>query len=335
MAYAIYAPLYLTGPIITFNDYISQCKFRSATIEGTRTIRYGIRFLLVLLAMELMLHFNYVGAISRAAPVWSDYTATQLSLLSFLNLHIIWLKLLLPWRFFRLWALTDGIDPPENMVRCVSNNYSTQLFWRAWHRSYNRWLIRYIYVPLGGSSFRTWKSTVRSIFTFLMVFTFVALWHDIKLRMLIWGWLIVLFMLPEWTAAALFPKRKWEHRPNEYRVLCGVGAIGNVLMMISANLVGFAVGLDGLESIVKSILHDWSGTYQAPFGMHEPYTNNSSRSFVLDYSVYMPVRWSPSHVRDSGSREAERHLGQVLEMIRRFGSKITIEVLYYGLDIIT
>jgi D-alanyl-lipoteichoic acid acyltransferase DltB (MBOAT superfamily) len=32
-----------------------------------------------------------------------------------------------------------------------------------------------------------------------------------------------------------------------------------VLMMISANLVGFAVGLDGLETIIKSILHDWSG----------------------------------------------------------------------------
>jgi hypothetical protein len=29
--------------------------------------------------------------------------------------------------------------------------------------------------------------------------------------------------------------------------------------MISANLVGFAVGLDGLETIIKSILHDWSG----------------------------------------------------------------------------
>ncbi|UKZ75294.1 hypothetical protein TrVFT333_002972 [Trichoderma virens FT-333] len=259
LAYALYAPLYIAGPILTFNDYISQSKYRAASIEWPRTIRYGIRFLLVLLSMELVLHYDYVGAISKAAPVWSDYTAAQLSLLSFFNLHIIWLKLLLPWRMFRLWALVDGIDPPENMVRCVSNNYSTQLFWRAWHRSYNRWLIRYIYVPLGGSSFRNWRSTVRSILTFLMVFTFVALWHDIKLRLLIWGWLIVIFMVPEWTAAYFFPKKKWENRPTEYRMLCCVGAVANVLMMISANLVGFAVGLDGLQSILSSILHDWSG----------------------------------------------------------------------------
>ncbi|ODA79503.1 hypothetical protein RJ55_05096 [Drechmeria coniospora] len=259
LAYAIYAPLYLAGPILTFNDYIAQLKHRAASIERPRTLRYGVRFILVLLAMELVLHYDYVGAISKAAPIWSDYSPAQLSMLSFFNLHIIWLKLLLPWRLFRLWALIDGIDPPENMVRCVSNNYSTQLFWRAWHRSYNRWLIRYIYIPLGGSSFRNWRATAKSIMTMLLVFTFVALWHDIQLRLLIWGWLIVLFMMPEWIAAYLFPKRKWESRPTEYRMLCCVGAVVNVLMMMAANLVGFAVGLDGLESIVKGILHDFSG----------------------------------------------------------------------------
>ncbi|OAQ76501.1 glycerol:H+ symporter (Gup1) [Purpureocillium lilacinum] len=259
VAYAVYAPLYLVGPILTFNDYISQLKHRATSIEASRTIRYGVRFVLVFLAMELVLHFDYVGAISKANPVWGEYTAAQLSMLSFFNLHIIWLKLLLPWRLFRLWSLIDGIDPPENMVRCVSNNYSTQLFWRAWHRSYNRWLIRYIYVPLGGASFRNWRAIARSIITYLLVFTFVALWHDIQMRLLIWGWLIVLFMVPEWAAAAIFPKRKWESRPTEYRMLCCVGAVANVLMMMAANLVGFAVGLDGLESIIKGILHDWSG----------------------------------------------------------------------------
>lgn len=45
-------------------------------------------------------------------------------------------------------------------------------------------------------------------------------------------------------------------------MLCCVGAVANVLMMISANLVGFALGLDGLEVILKSILHDWSGEFE-------------------------------------------------------------------------
>ncbi|KDN68318.1 putative MBOAT family protein [Colletotrichum sublineola] len=259
LAYAIYAPLYLVGPIMTYNDFISQLRYPPATIETRRTIRYAVRFFLVLFAMEVILHYEYVCAISRAGPNWSTYTPAQLSLLSYFNLHIIWLKLLLPWRLFRLWALLDGVDPPENMLRCVSNNWSPKSFWKAWHRSYNRWLIRYIYIPLGGANFRSWATTARSIATYLLVFTFVALWHDIRLRLLIWGWLIVLFLLPEVLAQLLFPARKWEGRPDAYRRLCGLGAVANVLMMMIANLVGFAVGLDGLQSILYGIFHDWSG----------------------------------------------------------------------------
>jgi D-alanyl-lipoteichoic acid acyltransferase DltB (MBOAT superfamily) len=131
VGYAVYAPLYLAGPILTFNDYISQLKFPPASIETSRTIKYGIRFLLCLLAIELLLHFDYCVAISKGNPVWSDYTPKQLSLLSYFNLHVLWLKLLLPWRFFRLWSLMDGIDPPENMIRCLSNNPSTILAWLA------------------------------------------------------------------------------------------------------------------------------------------------------------------------------------------------------------
>ncbi|KAI1298530.1 MBOAT, membrane-bound O-acyltransferase family-domain-containing protein [Xylaria venustula] len=259
VAYAIYAPLYLTGPIITFNDYISQLRYKPASLELSRTIRYGIRFALALLAMEVILHYDYVQAIAKFSPRWAEYTAAQLCLLSFFNLHLIWLKLLLPWRFFRLWSLVDGIDPPENIIRCVSNNWSTLAFWRSWHRSFYRWSLRYIYLPLGGSSFSSARDAARSVLTYVLVFTFVALWHDIQLRLLIWGWLIVFFMLPEMAAGSLFPKRRWEGRPTAYRMLCCAGAVVNIFMMVTANLVGFAFGVDGLRSMLAGIFEDFSG----------------------------------------------------------------------------
>lgn len=215
--------------------------------------------------MEVMLHFNYVQAIAKGNPVWAEYTPPQLSLLSFMSLHLIWLKLLLPWRLFRLWALVDGVDPPENMVRCVSDNWSTLAFWRSWHRSFYRWSLRYIYVPLGGSSFRTARDTMRSILTYVLVFTFVALWHDIQMRLLIWGWLIVLFMLPEMAAGFLFPEKKWENRPETYRILTAVGAVINIFMMIAANLVGFSVGVEGLQDIIKGIFRNVSGEFTLNF----------------------------------------------------------------------
>lgn len=264
LAYTLYAPLYLTGPILTFNDYISQSQFKAASVDATRTAYYGVRFLISLLTMEVMLHFIYVVAISKAQPAWDAYTPFQVSMIGYFNLHIIWLKLLLPWRFFRLWALVDGIDPPENMVRCMSDNYSTLAFWRGWHRSFNRWLIRYIYIPLGGSGGPSTKGrwgTVRAIGNMLAVFTFVALWHDIQLRLLIWGWLVTLFVLPEVLAGFAFPKKKWQNRPTAYRLLCGVGAVGNILMMMAANLVGFAIGVDGLQGLIHGIVGSYSGKF--------------------------------------------------------------------------
>ena len=43
-----------------------------------------------------------------------------------------------------------------------------QGFWKGWHASFNQWLVRYIYVPLGGSSMR--------LLNIWLIFTFVALW---------------------------------------------------------------------------------------------------------------------------------------------------------------
>ncbi|KAJ5383855.1 Membrane bound O-acyl transferase MBOAT [Penicillium concentricum] len=273
IAYVLYAPLYVAGPILTFNDYVSQQRYTSASLTRARIMMYAVRFGLTLLCMELILHYIYAVAISKADPDWSVFTPGQLSMLAFFNLHIIWLKLLIPWRFFRLWALVDGIDPPENMVRCMSNNYSALAFWRGWHRSYNRWIVRYIYIPLGGGGGRRTPgapkpaASPRSNFmgkflqirNFLLVFTFVALWHDINLRLLMWGWLVTLFVLPEVLGGMFFPAHRWRSRPTTYRVLCGIGSVGNVLMMMIANLVGFALGIDGLKDLLASLTGSYSG----------------------------------------------------------------------------
>jgi protein-cysteine N-palmitoyltransferase HHAT len=261
LAYALYSPLYLAGPILTFNDYISQNKFKAPSITRERTTLYAIRFFLILLCMELVLHYIYAVATFHAKPDWDLYSPFQLSMLGYFNLHIIWLKLLIPWRFFRLWALLDGIDPPENMVRCMSDNYSALAFWRGWHRSYNRWIVRYIFVPLQtvGGTWRGLAGQARHVFSFLVVFTFVALWHDINLRLLMWGWLITLFVLPEILATFAFPAKRWRSRPNAYRVLCGIGAVFNILMMMIANLVGFAIGIDGLKGLIQGIVGSAAG----------------------------------------------------------------------------
>lgn len=151
-------------------------------------------------------------------------------------LNFMWLKFFLIWRYFRFWSLVgflgitfflihvdfrvtfgienvlstnksmqiNGIAPPENMPRCVNNCHSLESFWKNWHASFNKWLvrymffsfswtlvsvifaicycstgqclliffIRYVYIPLGGSQ--------KKLLNVWVVFTFVAVWHDLE-----------------------------------------------------------------------------------------------------------------------------------------------------------
>ena len=259
IAYTLYAPLYLAGPILTFNDFVSQLRYRAPSANLERTIMYAIRFLIAVFCMEVLLHYIYVVAIFKAQPDWSLYSPFELSMLAYFNLNIIWLKLLIPWRLFRTWALLDDIDPPENMIRCMSNNYSTLAFWRSWHRSFGRWTIRYIYAPLGGRVGTGALARLWNIANYLVVFTFVAIWHDIDLRLLTWGWLVTIFMIPEITASIVLPPRKWQTHQTFYRIICGIGAVLNILMMMAAALIGFAVGSDGLRGLVDAMTDKESG----------------------------------------------------------------------------
>lgn len=247
LAYILYTPLYIVGPIITFNDFIYQSYHRLPSITMKRTLVYGLRLLFCFLVMEFILHYIYVVAVSKA-KAWHNDSPFQISMIGFFNLNIIWMKLLIPWRLFRFWALCDEIDPPENMIRCMDNNFSTMQFWRAWHRSYNKWVIRYIYIPLGGSRYRLLGS--------FAVFTFVAIWHDIELRLLVWGWAVVLFLLPEIIATkAMQPyKGTWW-----FRHACAMGAVVNIWMMMIANLFGFCLGKDGMIKLMKDMLTTFDG----------------------------------------------------------------------------
>lgn len=56
--------------------------------------------------------------------------------------------------------------------------------------SFNRWLVRYIYVPLGGTG-------ARMRWNVFVVFLFVAFWHDVEPKLFVWGLLNGTFILLE------------------------------------------------------------------------------------------------------------------------------------------
>lgn len=88
------------------------------------------------------------------------------------------------------------------------------------------------------------------------IFSFVALWHDLEWRLLGWAWIMALAIAPEMVA-------KWAGRQPWciadkgsalFKHLCAAAAAVNILVLMSANLVGFVVGVDGLVPLLHAVL---------------------------------------------------------------------------------
>lgn len=263
LSYVLYVPLYIAGPVLCFDDYMGQqcseqqrhCARSTAELVADLTLAkdksclyYGLRWLGSFLLMELLTSRLPLFALVRAG-LFPQLSAAELCVACYMLLKIMWLKFLLIWRLFRLWALADGIDPPENMKRCMSNNCSIVGFWKGWHSSFNLWLVRYLYLPLGGRD--------RRLLLAWPIFVFVALWHDAHPRLLLWGLLNSLFFVAEtagaWVLASGLPQRIGVSG-LVLRVVCVLTSTVHIFVLISVNLLGYAMGAGTLLQVLTRLL---------------------------------------------------------------------------------
>lgn len=191
-SYLLYSPTFLAGPPITFNAFLSQVFVPQNTHKKQSVWWYGCRAAFAYFSMVVFININYSFALTTRAEnasIWADFTPRQLLVMSLSSLQFIQMKFNAIWKVARSWALFDGIEVTENMNRCIHNGYNYENFWRSWHRGFNQWLIRYLFIPLGGKRTKIWNIWV--------VFTFVAIWHDMNLNLILWAWSICLFLFPE------------------------------------------------------------------------------------------------------------------------------------------
>ena len=113
LSYALYPPLYIAGPIMTFNDFILQVRYvwriKILTLKRCWQLKsppqlqrkskfgYAGRFLISFFTMEWILHYIYVVAIKDSATplgirAWQGDSPMELTMIGYWNLIIIWLK---------------------------------------------------------------------------------------------------------------------------------------------------------------------------------------------------------------------------------------------------
>ncbi|KAL5547094.1 hypothetical protein UlMin_006781 [Ulmus minor] len=247
LSYLIYAPLYLAGPILSFNAFASQLDVPQKSLSAREVVWYGVRWIFSFLLMELMTHQFYYNAFAISG-VWRHLSAVDVFIIGYGVLNFMWLKFFLIWRYFRLCSLICGIDAPENMPRCINNCYNMESFWKNWHASYNKWLVRYMYIPLGGSQ--------KKLLNIWVIFTFVAIWHDLEWKLLSWAWLTCLFFIPEmiFKSAANAFQAKSAFGEFVLRELNAVAGAVTITCLMVANLVGFVIGPSGINWLISRFL---------------------------------------------------------------------------------
>uniref|UniRef100_A0A166DVZ5 Membrane-bound O-acyltransferase C24H6.01c n=1 Tax=Daucus carota subsp. sativus TaxID=79200 RepID=A0A166DVZ5_DAUCS len=201
---------------------------------------YGFRWVMSLFLMELMTHFCYYNAFALSG-LWKNLSPVDVFIIGYGVLNFMWLKFFLIWRYFRFWALVSGIETLENMPKCINNCYNLESFWKNWHASFNKWLVRYMYIPLGGSQ--------RKLVNVWVIFTFVAIWHDLEWKLLSWAWLTCIFFIPEMIVKSAANTLKVESMFGVviWHELQAVSGAITITCLMVANLIGFVIGPSGIN----------------------------------------------------------------------------------------
>ena len=189
-AFVLAFPQLTMGPILRYDEW------RGALKE--RTVARG-DVLLGFVCFAVGLCFKVLLA-DQLAPLWASlerigygYLSTPLAWLGAASYS---LQLYFDFSGYSLMAMglgqMLGLRVPRNFdlpytARSVSE------FYRRWHITLGTWFRDYLYIPLGGSR----RGKARTALALAVVWVFTGLWHGASWNFVLWGVMLLAFILLE------------------------------------------------------------------------------------------------------------------------------------------
>lgn len=218
--YVFHPIFYISGPILTFNSFVAQYYTPQKTLSIKTTLLKLAQVGFYIIAFDFVNHYIYTYAINETSMWTSGMSPLELFSMLLYVMNWMWMKFLIIWRFFRLFGVLDGINSHDNMPHCISMVLCPSFLWKFWHASFNKWTVRYMYVPLGGRKYQ-WL-------TAWLIFVYIGLWHDLEWKWFWWGIANCLGVFIEYGVRLYYAKPCWdEFKKKWYRrhVESFVGAI--------------------------------------------------------------------------------------------------------------
>ncbi|CAM9783967.1 unnamed protein product [Lampetra planeri] len=250
LVYTFYYPPLHNGPIMSYCDFVARMP-RLPLLPLLpwlpRLPWLAVRVAAWWALAELMLHLGYFSVLHQHEELLESLPSATLACLAIAHVSFFYVKYLVLFGVPSLAMHLDGVQPPP-LPRCVSITHGFSDMWRNFDVGLHRWLLRYVYVPLGGSQ----GGALRQAISCGAVFLYVFFWHGAQAYLLFWAtlnWLGVTVETGLGRALSSTPAERLSLggrlSPLGQRRLLGVIAGASTAMVILSNLVflgGTAVG---------------------------------------------------------------------------------------------
>lgn len=205
-------PQLIAGPIVLYQEFVPQLQSEDAGKLSWDSMFDGISLFIMGLAKKVLL--------ADALAVVVD---TEFGNILYLDTLSAWAVLI----FFVLELYFDfsgysdmargigrmfGFELPENF-NAPLKAVSVKDFWRRWHMTLSRFLMTYIYFPLGGNR----KGKARQCLNLAIVFLASGIWHGASWNFVLWGCLHGLAVVWE----TVFPRLRFK-RKTANQIVTGI-----------------------------------------------------------------------------------------------------------------
>lgn len=205
--FVVYFPQLIAGPIVSHRDLVPQFWKEEKRQWNWNNMLNGVRLFVLGLAKKCLL----ADELGRLVDCGYGDVGSMDSVGAFL--------VILAWAFqlyFDFSAYSDmaiglgrmmNLDLPLNFDSPYQS-HSVQEVWRRWHITLSDFLIRYVYIPLGGSR----KGKARKIRNTMVMFLLSGIWHGANWTYILWGVINGAGVCVESMVNEPAKKRKWTER---------------------------------------------------------------------------------------------------------------------------